>query len=186
MEVLAISIFVFLVLCYLPPDVSILLLNGLFVVQISIDVYHTHCIPSSTHRHGYDEIELPESLRSERLKRISEVVRMIFENRIIKLIALGLQFGGIVGLAIYIGLTMNAGGDGKILRVVIAFPLVLLVMSFIWSNWVQKLIAATKNRVGGFRTARYKSCKFTCWMFQYFRVHTQASPQEEPGYGATF
>ena len=162
MEVLAISIFVFLVLSSLPPDVSILLLNGLFIVQISIDVYHTRCVPSSTHRNGYDEIELSGNLRSERLKRITETIRMIFENRIIKLIALGLQFTGIVGLAIYLGLTMKAGEDAKILRVVIAFPLVLFVMSFIWSNWTQKLIAMTKNRVGEFCTARYKSSKSTC------------------------
>ena len=81
---------------------------------------------------------------------------MIFENKTTKLLALGLQLTGIVGLAIYLGLH----DDVNTLQPVIAFPLVLIVMSFIWSNWIQKLLAKANNmKAGTFHSARYKSSK---------------------------
>ena len=150
-EVLAISIFVFLVLSYLPPDLSILLLNGVFVAQIIINSFHTPCRPNHAS-------ELHRRIKSKKLNKILGIIRMIFENKITKLLALGLQLTGIVGLTIYLGINLY-DGDVNTLRPVIAFPVVLTVMSFIWSNWIQKLLAKPKMKAGTFHSARYKSSK---------------------------
>ena len=151
-EVLAISVFVFLVLSYLPPDVSILLLNGVFVVQIIIDIFHTPCRP-----HQRDS-ELPK-----KPNKILGKVRVIFENKFTKLLALGLQLAGIISLAIYLGTSLHDEQDSdtymKALRPIITFPLVLIVMSFIWSDWIQKLLAKAKAKTAIFHSARYKSSK---------------------------
>jgi len=162
-EVLAISVFVFLVLSYLPPDISILLLNGVFLAQIAIDVLHTPCKPSSEIRNGYNDLELTTDsnslLRSEKMKQFSGRIRMLFENKSIKLIALGLHFAGIVCLAVYMGLIMQVHGGDKLLGSMIAFPLVLVAISFIWSDSVQHWMAKTKKKVDEFHSARYKSSK---------------------------
>ena len=134
---MAISVFVFLVLSYLPPDISILLLNGVFLAQIGIDVLRTPCRQVTT--------------RPLRPKQLSGIV---FENRTIKLIALGVHFAGIVTLAVYVGYIMRA--EEKLLRSVIAFPIVLIAMSIVWCDPVQRLMAKTKKE---FRSARYKLSK---------------------------
>ena len=95
---------------------------------------------------------------SKKLNKILGIVRVIFENKTTKLLALGLQLTGIVGLAIYLGIYLY-DEDVNTLRPVIAFPLVLIVMSFIWSNWIQKLLAKPKMKAGTFHSARYKSSK---------------------------
>ena len=152
MEVLAISVFVFLVLSYLPPDVSILLLNGVFVVQIIIDIFYTPCRPHQC-----------DSELRKKLNKILRIVRVIFENKFTKLLALGLQVAGIISLAIYLGITLydEQDSDMKALRPVIAFPLVLIVMSFIWSDRIQKLLAKAKDKENTpiSHSARYKSSK---------------------------
>ena len=162
---LAISVFVFLVLSYLPPDISILLLNGVFLAQIGVDVLRTPCRPSSEIRNGYDELELTTDstslLRSENVKRLSGIIRMIFENKTIKLIALGVHFAGIVTLAVYVGYIMRA--EEKLLRSVIAFPIVLIAMSIVWCDPVQHLMAKTKKKVDEFHSARYKSSKSSAY-----------------------
>lgn len=150
-EVLAISVFVFLVLSYLPPDVSILLLNGVFVVQIIIDIFHTPCRPHQR-----------DSERPKKPNKILGIVRVIFENKFTKLLALGLQVAGIISLAIYLGIRLlydEQDSYMKALRPIIAFPLVLIVMSFIWSDWIQKLLAKAKVKTAIFHSARYKSSK---------------------------
>ena len=152
MEVLAISVFVFLVLSYLPPDLSILLLNGVFVVQIIIDSFNTPCRPN-------DDSELHRRIMSKKLNKILGIVRVIFENKTTKLLALGLQLTGIVGLGIYLGINLY-DGDVNTLQPVIAFPLVLIMMSLIWSNWIQKLLAKPKMKPDTFHSARYKSSKW--------------------------
>ena len=146
-EVLAISVFVFLVLSYLPPDVSILLLNGVFVVQIIIDIFHTPCRPHQR-----------DSERPKKPNKILGIVRVIFENKFTKLLALGLQVAGIISLAIYLGISLQHS-DMKALQPIIAFPLVLIVMSFIWSDWIQKLLAKAKVKTAIIHSARYKSSK---------------------------
>ena len=151
MEVLAISVFVFLVLSYLSPDVSILLLNGVFVVQIIIDSFHTPCRPNH-------DSEPHRRITSKKLNKILGIVRVIFESKTTKLLALGLQLTGIVGLTIYLGISLYDGYVNT-LRPVIAFPLVLIVMSLIWSNCSQKLLAKAKMKAGTFHSARYKSSK---------------------------
>ena len=102
---------------------------------------------------------------SLRLAAVKECFRRLLENRFVKIIALVLQAVGILALAIFLGVMkqdIDNGGSAavsKILRPVIAFPIALLILSFIWSDKVQKLIAHTKPKVGECRTARYKSSK---------------------------
>ena len=165
LEVFTISTFVFLVLSYLPPNVSILILSGVFPVQIIIDIYcnRVPCKPSPATRRQYQNLDMMVTpvRPSKRLAVLKEYSRMALENKVVKYIALVLQVGGILGLAIFLGVRRPEGTAlSKILRPIIAFPIALLIMSFIWSDKVQKLIAHTKRKVGKSCTARYKSSKF--------------------------
>ena len=182
LEVFTISTFVFLVLSYLPPNVSILILSGVFPVQIFIDIYYNRVPwkPSPATRQHYQNLDMmatpigPSKL-ALRLAVLKEYFRMLLENKVVKYIALVLQVGGILGLAIDLRVRSKAHMNGtalsmesnrialsnaNILHPIIAFPIALLIMSFIWSDKVQKLIAHTKRKVGKSRTARYKSSKF--------------------------
>jgi len=54
-------------------------------------VFRTPCKPSSEIRNGYNDLELTTDsnslLRSEKMKQFSGKIRMLFENKSIKLIA---------------------------------------------------------------------------------------------------
>ena len=180
------SIFLFLVMSNLPPSISILLLNGVFIVQIAIDVWYSKW-PS--HRCSRDAIDVcsefkrwkrsrsshddynpldstsPTKSKSskmswKRLRRMIEALpKSILENKLAKIVSFLLQFAGIVGLAIYVGVKSHGRHFNKVLYLVFAFPITLLVMSAIWSNKFQRWMACPQKVDNCNYTARYKSSK---------------------------
>ena len=182
LEVFTISTFVFLVLSYLPPNISILILSGVFFVQICIDIKRAPWKPAPASRHQYHNLEMEAPVKPSQLSlwlaTLKEWFRQLLENRTVKIVALVLQAVGILVLTIFLGVKkrdIDRGGSvavSKILRPVIALPIALLIISFIWSDKVQKLIAHTNHIVGECRTARYKSSKLLC----LYRVARPFSP----------
>ena len=183
----------FLVLAELPPGVGILLLNGVFVAQILIDLRENKrlyccgpdCSENSNYpvlraafrnKQGYSRIENTDQLESQENKTYSKSEQLIhflwkvLETRTTKTVALLLQVGGIFGfVGLWVAL-MHRNGTVYFLRPVIGFPLVLLVMSVIWSTQFQELIAQPymyrMHRMPDMgRTARYKSSEFLYRMY---------------------
>ncbi len=85
--------------------------------------------------------------------------KTLFENKFVKCVALLLQF---VSLGVFIGrwCYVFIGNNHSLLhglRMVIAAPLCLLVLSFVWTNKFQEWIASV-NKIED-KTARFKSSK---------------------------
>ena len=182
-EVTAMCVLVYLVFAELPSDISILLLNGVFSAQLVIDIKDTHnwvccnrgcfgeigsCLTRSrrnAHRRGYERVEEGRDRDSQSNSNFVQCLLSVFgtilENRITKVMALLLQVGGVIALIAFLIVKTHANKDHPI-QPMIGIPLVLLVMSVIWSNRFQEMIAkptTTHTIEDEKRTARYKSSK---------------------------
>ena len=159
--------FVYLVLPQLSPGVGILLLCGVFFFQIIIDMFNTphwywcqnnRSSCAARERGGYDLLTSHRRKQSM-MEHIVRFVQVTLENKVMKLIALLLQLTSIVGFitAWIIGMRSS---ELDVIRPLVGGPLVILVLSFVWSTWFQKKIAEP-NKKGLQRdvTARFKSCK---------------------------
>lgn len=184
------SVFVFLVLVELPPDLSLLFLTGVFICQFFTDVYfvkvHTCCsgklvsMYSSLSGSGcfkrcaYERVpsndEASHQKTSEKVwanlknlwKLFEYTCGKLLENRATKVMVALSQLGGVIAFSIL--WYFFAEKEAKYLRAVIALPLCLLVISVIWCNKFQELIAQPKQSPQGNNnpnsksvTARYKS-----------------------------
>ncbi len=205
LEVGAISVFVFLVMAELPPDISLLLLCGVIFCQIAVDWWHMQGICDcakdisqslrETYQslRGYENInnlerrpgleaglEEADSLEAshdalsissvydhgraqigvrkpQKVMIVYNCFKALLENRIVKFIALLVQFASVV---VFIGLWCHVfiASNGSLcygLRTIIAAPLCLIVLSIVWTNKFQEWIASVNQAKA--KTARYKS-----------------------------
>ena len=172
-------VLVFLVLTELSPGVAILVLNGVFFVQILIDVRSSirrKPCPSDNcpRRWTYDTIgeeddreyeDIPNPLERRRHMYYMKCLRGlqgITEHYVVKVIAGLLQLIGVAGLIGYWVYKVRSGhGAAKssvYTRALISLPLVLLALSVIWSNKFQEAIARSHVRKNDKKvSARYKS-----------------------------
>lgn len=185
-EVLAMCTLVFLVLPELSPGVAILALNGVFFIQIIIDVRSSfrakqcsteECnVRRNTSRNGYNPVgqaDSPEHQpffnqvdtgRNKHLMKFLRHLQCILEYHVVKVIAGVLQFVGVAGLIGYwiyvVKSGKSAGKQSVYLHPLIGLPFVLLALSTIWSNRFQEAIAESNVRKEGKKvSARYKSSK---------------------------
>lgn len=164
--------FVYLVLPEVSPGVGILLLCGVFIFQICIDIVKTpnwywgqrqgYCARAGE-RNGYDNMAAGnrQNLRCWVVMRYFVcIVQVLFENKIAKVIALLLQIIGIFG---FIGMwVINLKPlNYNMTRPMVGYPLAILVLSVIWSNFYQDKIAEAHKprRNQDDITARFKSGK---------------------------
>lgn len=187
-EVLAISVLVYIVLPSLLPDVSILLLNGVFTVQILIDISQTKtscCTPT-----GYRPLEQDDRDREgqqvevpgERPKLVKRGCEALLENRTTKILAFLLQFLGICALGAFSEFDYSKSRFTQDLPVILAtsisIPIVLFILSLIWSNRMQEFI----SRGPSTHSARFKSCfinsgiKLVLYPFISYAVIRYANP----------
>ena len=177
-EVIAICVFVFLVLAYLPPGISILLLSGVVFCQIAVDLVYTkkNCCDvdcsnlSSSDKNGYDDLEdlrngAAQSPLMGKTQKVFGFLNMLLENRMVKLLALFFQLVSIITFIVlwalyYTGPYHSSKMFLYKLQPLIALPLSLIVLSVIWTNKFQEYIAKIHtHRYSDDRTARYKSSK---------------------------
>lgn len=171
-EVTAMSIFVFLALGNLPPHVSLFLLNGVFIAQTAIDAVRTPFrLPNNCRGCSYNSLE-DQSPHNPTTKfevyklKLKSFFCTLLENKLVKVLAFLGQIGGIVGLAVYLGTKGDLDGDADTtlyIRPIVAFLVVLLVLSVAWSDKVQIWITKARNKVGWSDNARYKSSKLLVW-----------------------
>ena len=183
---------VFLVLTELSPGVAILVLNGVFIVQIIIDVQSSlrerQCINDNCNlrRRGYRGVNEPDNLEQQPLNYVPAPVQegkykhfMKFLKQLqritdfyaVKIVAGLLQVIGVVGLIGYwiavVKSGKSAGKPNVYLHPLIGLPFVLLTLSTIWSNRFQEAIARSNVRKDDKKiSARYKSSK--CFLSKYF------------------
>ncbi len=165
MEVVAMSLLVFLVLTELSPSVSILVLSGVFMVQTFIDAYTAfrkcrddNKCPMQGRRRGYDEVgeanhqegqpfmNQEEEGETKRYVRVLQRLHSISENYVVKVFATLLQLLGVFGISsFFIYMMVKGSAKGEVdyiyMRPVISLPFVLLILSMIWSNRFQEAIA---------------------------------------------
>ena len=172
---IAICVFVFLVLAGFPPGISIFLLSGVVFCQIAVDFFYTkkNCCGidcsklNSSDRNGYENLQkgAAQSPSMGKTQKIFGFLNMVFENRIIKLLALFLQLASIITFIVlwacfYTGPYHELPMFSNKLRPLIALPLCLIVLSVIWTNKFQDYIAKIyTHQIHDDRTARYKSSK---------------------------
>ena len=178
--------FVFLVMAELPPGISLLLLSGVFFCQIAIDIVYTKKICCGLNRKPSEYNNLEDSLQDSqqketldseqeaitvssvqlgKLRKFLSVLKLLLENKTVKILALSLQFSSvIIFIALWCVNFMSYANTGLTdlyrTRPMIALPICLLVLSGIWTNkfqdWITKV---NKNGMYDNRTARYKSSK---------------------------
>lgn len=105
---------VFLVLTHLPKISAIFIMNGIFMVQAVLDLFRVKCWELSG-------------------RGIVRCLHAVLENKISRIVGIGLQVGPILAAAGYIGWAT------KDVMLPVTLPLCLLVISAVWSTGCQRL-----------------------------------------------
>ncbi|KAL5496346.1 hypothetical protein EMCRGX_G012610 [Ephydatia muelleri] len=113
-EVIAMTCLVFLVLTHLPKISAIFIMNGIFMVQAVLDLFRVKCWELSG-------------------RGIVRCLHAVLENKISRIVGIGLQVGPILAAAGYIGWAT------KDVMLPVTLPLCLLVISAVWSTGCQRL-----------------------------------------------
>ena len=178
MEVVVLSLFLFVVLASFPPEVSILLLNGVFFVQTALDILRSFRAKNHfsndcrnilhNNRRQYDLVDNREEAVGDAEPLVNETdiiadlkynsnkwfakllqfLQWLLENWIMKSIAFILQFVGLLGFLIFWWLKIDDQHLYVYKQALIALPFILLSMSVMWSTAFQGAIAKPSIAVG--------------------------------------
>ena len=182
LEVIAMSVFVFSVLCYLTPDLALLSMQPVFAAQFLLDIWYTPStcrVRNQCYRHGsYSDIDTPqtplhvehseddeeprtETTLEKMISKLRYFFGLILKNKITKTAAFLLQGVGTAGIIVIIILRRKTHED--YLVPVIALPLSLITLSVLWTNKFQEFLSAPTQKPTPERdnvvapTARYKA-----------------------------
>lgn len=178
-EVVATSVFVFSVLCHLPPELALLSMQPVFVAQFLLDVRYTTCNTRGYNcsRDGYmgvrntppntqilpdlpagDDNEQPRT-KMKCYSKLGQILGLILENKITKTIALLLQIAGTGGILTIV--ILNKKAHQHYLVPVIGLPLSVATLAVLWTNKFQELLHQASESEGGVAAnARYKASEF--------------------------
>ena len=182
------SVFVFSVLCHLPPELAILSMQPVFAAQFVLDIYYTPCNSrcSRQRQNGqqtdYESIDLGERERAEDeeelrtessvekfLTKTRRIFSVILDNKGAKLFAVLLQLCGMVSLLVLLIVVGSKTNSKNFYLVpVVALPLSVLTLAVIWSNKFQELLLVPQRESQELRergcgvtsNARYKASKY--------------------------
>ena len=182
-EVVAMNVFVFSVLCHLPPELALLSMQPVFVAQFLLDVWYTPC---NIERHncsrgGYTGVgdgstesqTLPDLPPEDDVQprtepkcysKLGQILGLILENKITKTVALLLQIAGTAGILTIV--ILNKKAHQHYLVPVIGLPLSVATLAILWTNKFQEFLSApqmspyyqapeSESRVAA--SARYKA-----------------------------
>lgn len=198
LEVLAITVFVYLVLPEIPSGIGILLLCGVFSFQTLVDIkmimnqkkQKKPCQRRMRSRGDYFSIrdsDISDQNLSDpvdpRKCSVMYFIAILLENIIVKGLVLLFQFIGIVGFSIAWGFKSQEHTYDLILQPVIGYPMVAFVLSVLWSNFFQTEISKPKQEPENkpmveekeIIKARFKSSKYV--LFHEIVVSLQQNPR---------
>ena len=156
--------FVYLVLPEVSSGIGIMLLCGVFISQILVDFYKTPVILFGTYcqkctcncqqlqRQEYHRLQSDPQPNTDTPCTLHERHSMyskagvIIESKTVKVIAFLLQLIGIV-VFIAVWTIKSKEPNYKLYRPVIGYPLVIVVLSILWTNVFQEFIAEPKKNV---------------------------------------
>ena len=162
LEVVAMSVFVFSVLCYLTPLLALLSMQPVFAAQFVLDIYYTpsRCRPRRNHRNGHyknldhaerslldmsDEYRTGPELGVHKFnQRIRDCFGAILDNKIVKIVAFFLQVVGTGAIIATVLLAHKPDLDHHI--PVIALPLSLVTLGALWSHRFQEFLLRAPQR----------------------------------------
>ncbi|CAI8032189.1 Chitin synthase chs-2, partial [Geodia barretti] len=162
LEVVAMSVFVFSVLCYLTPLLALLSMQPVFAAQFVLDIYYTpsRCRPRWNHRNGHYEnldhaerslLDMSDEYRTgpelgvhKFNQRIRDCFGAILDNKIVKIVAFFLQVVGTGAIIATLVLTHKPDLDHHI--PVIALPLSLVTLGALWSHRFQEFLLQAPQR----------------------------------------
>lgn len=156
-EVVAISTLLFLVTSEFSPGVSILLLSGVFIIQILINTFDKDACCSLQQKYRVSVAEYPSNesnpLSTSRFRAICCV-----SLKVVAFLLQSIAIFGIIGYVIYTTVVLE---EPLNFRLVIGLPFALVLLSIVWSDRVQEFIAKSsiKDKAGNYRSGRYKSSK---------------------------
>ena len=148
-EVVAICGFVFGVACRLPPSLTILLLCGVFWVVIGWHFFWEIFYKRVIRRTEYEDItEYTDSACAIFCKR--KLVPLL------ECLAFVMQLGTVIAVPILLAYTEDGyDNTDKFMSLYILIPVTLIIISFVWSGWIQKyLVEPNVRRI----TAQGKEC----------------------------
>ena len=162
------SVFVFSVLCYLTPELALLSTQSVFLSQLAMDTYYTPWNGFCSNRRiknnnkhydsvdygqrhpllkGRDEEEESkiEFIANRFCFKVRQILGEILDNKLTKVTALILQVigaGGLLGILI-----LSCKSQQSYLLVpVIALPLSIITLAFLWNNKFQDEFVSTPAR----------------------------------------
>ena len=133
LEVGAMTSLVFLVLTLLPPTAAIFAMNGVFMIQAFVDCYYITWFDKKT------KIKCTCECKAIG-ERIGGLVNTILENKFCRFgVSCILQCAPILAVSVCIGLFTRE------VKLAIALPVCLFVLSAVWSSKWQEIITSVKS-----------------------------------------
>lgn len=160
------STFVFSVLCYLPPDLAPLGMQAVFIFQFVLDYIYLCSKNDNPHQNQsgccYSNNSEYETIGEEGQSTV-KYCSIFVENKTGKLVSIVLQLIGIVGLLVFLVVEGSMTRDSYLFPI-IAMPLSIITLSFVWSNKVQEYLANPQGK--SHNLVRYKTSE----LYQFIAV----------------
>lgn len=152
------SVFVFSVLCYLPPDLAPLGMQAVFIFQFLLDFYYLWIRKLNGNTSGcYNANKSEYETIGEEGQHHKRYCSTVVENKLVKPVSVFLQFIGIIGFMAF--LVVKASVTSEVyLFPVIGMPLSIAILSIVWSNNVQEYLANPQRKSQNL--VRYKASEF--------------------------
>ena len=164
-EVVTLCGFVFGVACKLPPALAILILNGCFCFPIGRYLLYktTNHSRQQPSQNGY--LQIPDNNNEQNMgntnQRQSPKRYLKYLLTVLELSGLLIQLGALVTIPILLSekhyfSPSRRLSKSHIVATYILLPVLLCIVSFVWSGWIQK---KTMESSDGKLTARFKTGK---------------------------
>ena len=152
------SVFVFSVLCYLPPDLAPLGMQAVFIFQFLLDSYYHWIRESDGNTSGcYNANKSEYETIGEEGQHHIRYCSTVVENKLVKLVSVLLQLIGIIGFVVFLVVKASVSSEVYLFPV-IGMPLSIAILSIVWSNKAQEHLANPQGK--SHNLVRYKASEY--------------------------
>lgn len=152
------NVFVFSVLCYLPPDLAPLGMQAVFIFQFLLDSYYLWIQkPNGNTSDCYNANKSEYETIGEEGQHHKRYWSTVIENKLVKLVSVLLQFIGIVGFLAFLVIKARVTSEVYLFPV-IGMPLSIAILSIVWNNKIQEYLANPQRK--SHNLIRYKASEY--------------------------